>query len=69
MRRFPRLTNAFSKKAENHATAALQLIHYNFGRIHQELRMAPATAAGLFDHVWSYEDIAAVAVYPPWLMW
>ena len=62
MRRFTRLTNAFSKKVENHAAAvALHFIHYNFARIHKTLRITPAMAAGISDHVWSYEDIAALA--------
>jgi IS1 family transposase len=62
MRRFTRLTNAFSKKVENHAAAvALHFIHYNFARIHKTLRITPAMAAGLSDHVWSYEEIAALA--------
>ena len=62
MRRFTRLTNAFSKKVENHAAAvALHFIHYNFARIHKTLRITPAMAAGLSEHVWSYEEIAALA--------
>jgi IS1 family transposase len=62
MRRFTRLTNAFSKKVENHAAAvALHFIHYNFARIHKMLRFTPAMAAGISDHVWSYEEIAALA--------
>ena len=62
MRRFTRLTNAFSKKVENHAAAfALHFIHYNFARIHKTLRITPAMAAGISDHVWSYEEIAELA--------
>src|SRR5262249_50033830 len=58
MRRFTRLTNGFSKKAENHAHAqALYFVYYNFGRIHQTLRVTPAMAAGLADHVWGLEEI------------
>jgi IS1 family transposase len=58
MRRFTRLTNAFSKKVENHAAAvALYFMFYNFGRIHQTLRVTPAMAAGVSDHVWSIEEI------------
>jgi IS1 family transposase len=59
MRRFTRLTNAFSKKVENHAHAvALHYQHYNFIRIHRSLRVTPAMAAGVTDHLWSIEDIA-----------
>jgi len=59
MRRFTRLTNAFSKKVENHAHAvALRFMYYNFGRIHKTLRITPAMAAGISDHVWSLEEIA-----------
>jgi IS1 family transposase len=59
MRRFTRLTNAFSKKFENHcASIALHFTHYNFARIHQSLRVTPAMEAGLCDHVWSVEEIA-----------
>jgi IS1 family transposase len=62
MRRFTRLTNGFSKKVENHAAAvALHFIVYNFARIHKTLRITPAMAAGIADHVWSYEDIAMLA--------
>jgi IS1 family transposase len=58
MRRFTRLTNAFSKKIENHAHAiALHYMHYNFCRIHQTLRVTPAMEAGVTDHVWSIEEI------------
>lgn len=61
MRRFTRLTNAFSKKAENHAYAvALHFMHYNFCRIHKTLRMTPAMAAGVADRLWSVEDIVAL---------
>ena len=62
MRRFTRLTNGFSKKIENHAAVVgLHFIQYNFARIHKTLRITPAMAAGLSDHVWSYEEIAALA--------
>lgn len=58
MRRFTRLTNAFSKKVENHEAAiALHFMHYNFARIHQSLRITPAMPAGVSDHVWSLEKI------------
>lgn len=60
-RRFTRLTNAFSKKLENHMHAiSLHYMYYNFGRIHQTLRVTPAMEAGISDHVWSVEEIAAL---------
>jgi IS1 family transposase len=58
IRRFTRLTNAFSKKVENHAAAvSLWFMYYNFCRIHQTLRVTPAMEAGLSDHVWSLEEL------------
>lgn len=58
MRRFTRLTNAFSKKVENHAyAAALHFMHYNFVRIHITLRVTPAMAAGVADRLWEISDI------------
>ena len=59
MRRFTRLTNAFSKKIENHGHAlALYFMHYNFARVHQTLgKRTPAMAAGISDHVWTLEEI------------
>jgi len=62
MRRFTRLTNAFSKKLENHTLAlALYFMHYNFARTHKTLAnpypRTPAMAAGLTDHIWSIEEI------------
>ena len=52
MRRFTRLTNGFSKKLENHIAAnVLYLLHYNFAHIHRSLRVTPAIAAGIADHV------------------
>jgi hypothetical protein len=61
MRRFTRLTNAFSKKIENHAHAiALHFTHYNFCRVHQTLRITPAMEAGISDHVWSIQEIVAL---------
>jgi IS1 family transposase len=62
MRRFTRLTNGFSKKAQNlECAVALHFMHYNFGRIHKSLRVTPAMEAGLSDHVWGLEEIAALA--------
>jgi len=61
MRRFTRLTNAFSKKVDNHkAAVALHYMHYNFARIHQTLRVTPAMEAGVSDHVWSLEEIVGL---------
>lgn len=61
MRRFTRLTNAFSKKFENHeAAVSLHFMHYNFARVHQTLRVTPAMEAGVTDHVWSLEEIASL---------
>ena len=61
-RRFTRLTNAFSKKIENHAHAvALHMMFYNFGRVHKTLRVTPAMQAGITDHVWSLEEIVALS--------
>lgn len=60
-RRYTRLTNAFSKKAENHvASVHLHYLHYNFCRVHQTLRTTPAMAVGLADHVWSIEEVVGL---------
>lgn len=62
MRRFTGLTNAFSKKVQNHAAmVAIYAVHYNFARIHKTLRITPSMAAGLSDHVWSLEEIVQTA--------
>lgn len=61
MRRFTRLTNAFSKKVENHVAAlALYFMYYNFVRIHQTLRTSPAIAAGVTNRLWEIADIVAL---------
>ncbi len=61
MRRFTRLTNAFSKKVENHCHAlALYFVYYNFVRRHQTLRVSPAMEAGISDRLWSMDDIVAL---------
>jgi hypothetical protein len=58
MPRFTRLTNAFSKKLENHAhMVALYALWYNFVRIHKTLRTSPAMAAGIETRLWSMEDV------------
>jgi IS1 family transposase len=61
MRRFTRLTNAFSKKLENHAhMVALYALWYNFVRVHKTIRMSPAMAAGIESRLWSMEDVVAL---------
>jgi hypothetical protein len=68
MRRFTRLTNAFSKKLENHMAAiALHFMYYNFCRIHQSLHVTLAMEAGVTDHSWTVEDI--VALLEPKSIW
>jgi len=65
MRRFTRLTNGFSKKVDNHRHAvALYFMYYNFCRVHSTLRVTPAMEAGLVDHVWSIEKLAALLPEP-----
>jgi Zn-dependent protease with chaperone function len=68
MRRMTRLTNAFSKKQENHAHAvAMHMMYYNFCRAHQTMtkanggiRTTPAMASGLTDHVWTVEEVLSL---------
>jgi hypothetical protein len=67
MRRFTRLTNAFSKKLENHILAiALYFMHYNFARPHKTLTnpypKTPAMAAKLTDHIWTVEEIVNLII-------
>ena len=58
---FTQLTNAFSKKVENHAHAvALHFFYYNFVRIHKTLKVTPAMAAGVTDRLWEVEDMINV---------
>ena len=58
MRRYTRLSNGFSRKIENHAAAvALYYFSYNFIKIHRSLRVSPAMAAGVTDHLWSVSDL------------
>jgi hypothetical protein len=65
MRRFTRLTNAFSKKVENHAAAvSLHFMHYNFARIHKTLLVTQAMEAGVADHVWTLEEIVTLLDRP-----
>jgi hypothetical protein len=60
-RRFTRLTNAFSKKVENHEhMLALFFMYYNFCRIHQTLRVTPAMEAGVADHVWEMSEVISL---------
>ena len=64
MRRFTRLTNAFSQKLENHIAAiSLHFRCYNFVRIHQALLVTPAMAAGVTDRVWEIADVVALLDY------
>jgi hypothetical protein len=61
MRRFTRLTNAFSKKIDNHIAAiSLHMMYHNFGRSHQTLGTSPAVKAGVADHVWTVDEIVAL---------
>jgi hypothetical protein len=61
MRRFTRLTNAFSKKLDNlKAAVALHFMHYNFCRVHQTLRVTPAMQAGIANHIWSLEELVGL---------
>ena len=61
IRRFTRLTNAFSKKVENHAAAvALWFMYYNFCRVHLTLRVTPAMEAGLSDHIWGIDELVSL---------
>jgi IS1 family transposase len=65
MRRFTRLTNAFSKKVDNHGHAvALYFMFYDFCRMHQSIRVTPAMEAGLADHVWTVEELCALLPEP-----
>ena len=59
------VTNAFSRKVENHECAvALHFMFYNFARIHKSLRVTPAMEAGIADHVWTIAEIAALVPEP-----
>jgi hypothetical protein len=59
MRRFTRLTNAFSKKIDNHIhMVAIYTVWYNYVKMHTKLRMSPAMAAGISDKLWSMQDVA-----------
>lgn len=63
-RRFTRLTNAFSKKLDNHrAAVALYVAHYNFCRVHEALRVTPAMQLGVTDHVWTISELVEAALY------
>jgi len=62
-RRFTRLTNAFSKKLENHCAAvALYVAHYNFCRVHEALRITPAMQIGVTDHIWTISELVDAAL-------
>jgi len=61
LRRFTRLTNGFSKKIENlEAAIALHFMYHNFYRIHQTLRITPAMAAGISDHIWEIKELLSL---------
>jgi hypothetical protein len=61
MRRYTRLSNGFSRKIQNHAAAlALYYFAYNFIKIHRTLRVSPAMAAGVTDHLWSASDLVSL---------
>jgi hypothetical protein len=61
MRRMTRLTNAFSKQIGGlDSPVALHFMHYNFCRVHQSLRVTPAMAAGIADHVWSLAEVVSL---------
>jgi len=63
MRRFTRLTNAFSKKLENlKAAVSLHFWHYNFKRIHRTLKCTPAMEAGIADHVWEWDELVGLSM-------
>ena len=60
LRRFTRLTNGFSKKWDNHASAVmLWFAFYNFCRVHKSLRVTPAMEAGITDHVWGLKELVS----------
>lgn len=66
MRRFTRLTNAFSKKLENlEHNVALYFMHYNFCRVHTTLRVTPAMEAGITDHIWTLEEVVNLTRIEP----
>jgi IS1 family transposase len=68
VRRYTRLTNAFSKKIENHVAAtALHFAHYNFVRQHKTLRVSPAMAAGVASRLWSTSDLLEATLDGIWL--
>src|SRR6202011_1304551 len=62
-RRFTRLTNAFSKKLDNHVAAvALYVTHYNFCRVHETLRVTPAMQLGVTEHIWTIGELVDAAL-------
>jgi IS1 family transposase len=66
IRRFTRLTNAFSKKVGNHAAAvAIWFMYYNFCRVHQTLHVTPAMEAEISNHVWTVEEVCALLPEAP----
>lgn len=64
-RRFTRLTNGFSKKLRNHrAAVSLFVAHYNLCRVHETIRMTPAMALGVADHIWTIGELVEAATNP-----
>jgi hypothetical protein len=62
-RRFTRLTNGFSKKLDNHRAAVnLYVAHYNLCRVHEALRITPAMALGIADHIWTIGELIETAL-------
>ena len=66
IRRMTRLTNAYSKRLRNHAAAiALYVVHYNFCRVHETLRITPAMAIGVTTHIWTIGELIQTALATP----
>ena len=64
-RRFTRLTNGFSGKVKNHCAAvSLYVAHYNLCRVHETIRMTPAVALGVADHIWTIGELVEAATNP-----
>ena len=65
-RRFTRLTSGFSKKLANHVAAvSLYVAHFNLCRVHESLRITPAMAMGITDHIWTIGELVDAATAEP----